>query len=173
MAESLTAHLPQPGSYETQKTTIGPFPLENGTITGDQKQKVMMETWCTIVNRGKPGQPRVFQVVGHPQWVDQAYAMALAFIEENGKDGGRKSGEEQASLRAEQKEEATTSIYSPGLCSQGQLGGGPMLARPASIIDYPPPIPYYSIYVVPLCSSCCLSFVNSLSHFCCLLSVTS
>lgn len=138
MAASLTGHLPRPGTYEAQKTTIGPYPLVNGTITGDQKQKILSETWCTIVNRGKRGEAnRVFAVVGHPDRVNQAYAMALTFFEENGKDGGRKSLEEQAAHQAQQKHEAATSIYSPDLCSQGQLGGGPVLARPASIIDDP------------------------------------
>ena len=138
---SLTAHLPRPGSYEAQKVTLGPYPLANGTITSKEKQEILARTWCTVVNRGKTGSSgsRTFTVVGHPDWVNMASDMAVACIEKNGKDGGRRSAEEQAAHQAKQKEEATTFVYSPGLCSQGQVGGGPMLARPTSIIDDPPP----------------------------------
>jgi len=106
----MTAHLPSPEDAAASRVeTWGPYPLPKGTITGQNKQQILRETWCTVINRGEKGVgTRTFSVKGDIRWLPQAYRMALNFIDQNGKEGGRQTAEERQE-QLEQQQASTSS----------------------------------------------------------------
>ena len=64
----------------------------------------MARTTCTVYCRGGKTVPRIIGVKGKQGMIDEAWAMALDFIEQNGDEGGRAELDEQAARQRVQQE---------------------------------------------------------------------
>ena len=93
-----------------------------GTIDRRDKLWIKSETWCTVICRGPEGGgpgTRELKIVGHKDWVERAYAMALEAIDEHGEGGARSTPTQAHAHRQMQKAEAITHACMQGVSAKG------------------------------------------------------
>ena len=102
---SLIAHFPAP-EVTPESRTIGPFDMRGGTLLEKQATSIKAETTCTASTRGNKQGVRQLRITGDPTRTREAYSLALTYIAQNGREGGRKDPAEQRELVSHMQEEA-------------------------------------------------------------------
>ena len=108
---------------KSQEACAQPFLLhDGGTLTAEQSKSILKLTGvkCSVRHDTKARRQtsdsrltehsRELTMHGKEDHFKTAHGMALMFIEENGKTGGRKSKEEQIALQAELKRSANKDL---------------------------------------------------------------